>query len=247
MFTGQAKEFPSLCGQLCGDCRRSSLTLFCLWLFLQLIPHCAATGWPTRGQGGGGRSSSNTCLTLHCCRHPSVRPRFLPSLGPRLRRSLRHNRCHHVRLFPPGLSQLARCLLWDEWVSLSLRSLLSSPPLVFSPYDFARSPQSNSPIEQQGSVVQWERFCLRSCVWWRQWASVWRLVLMLSCVADLQWVLGVSAERRGVFEDVIIERMSGSSAFLSCSVWSAAWKANRPDIFTVAVQQIRVKNRNTTT
>lgn len=168
MFTGQAKEFPSLCGQLCGDGRRSSLTLFCLWLFLQLILHCAATGWPTRGQGGGWRSSSNTCLTLHGCRHPSVRPRFLPSLGPSLHRSLRHPRCHHVRLFPPGLSQLARCLLWDEWVSFSLRSLLFFPPLVFPPYDFARSPQSNSPIEQQGSVVQWERFCLRACVWWRE-------------------------------------------------------------------------------
>lgn len=137
MFTGQAKEFPSLC----GDCRRSSLTLFCLWLFLQLIPHCAATGWPTRGQGGGWRSSSNTCLILHCCRHPSVRPRFLPSLGPRLRRSLRHPRCHHVRLFPPGLSQLARCLLWDEWVSLSLRSLLSSPPCFFSVWLSPFSPE----------------------------------------------------------------------------------------------------------
>lgn len=31
------------------------------------------------------------------------------------------------------------------------------------------------------------------------------LVLRLSCVADLQWVLGVSAECRGVFEDVIME------------------------------------------
>lgn len=57
-------------------------------------------------------SSSTTCLTLH---------HYPPSLlGPGLHL---HHRCHHVRLFPPGLPQLARRLLRDGWASLSLHHI----------------------------------------------------------------------------------------------------------------------------
>lgn len=149
----------------------------------------AHTGWLTTSWGGGASSDSSSgsiCLTHHHHQHQH-HPSSLPGPGHRLCCRRLHHRRHHVRLFPPGLPQLARRLLRDGWASLC----------------FLFPPSAVSLIQQQGSVMQWERLCFVR-VFVMERVSVRRLVLMLSCVADLQWVLGVSAECRGVFEDVII-------------------------------------------
>lgn len=136
MFTGQAREFPSLSGQLSRVRRRQQRALslsplsgyFCN-SSLAVLRLATCTHRLIQEQAGGGdssnSSSSGTCLTLH---------RLPPSLPPCpaqdfISAALLHRRCHHVRLFPPGLPQLARRLLWDGWASLSL---LSFPSL----YDF---------------------------------------------------------------------------------------------------------------
>lgn len=138
MFTGQAREFPSLSGQSERGEGSSELSLSSLVYTaathpsvpLRLAdPHTQADP----GQDGGGSSSSSTCLALHHHHHrPSLRLPCLP--GPGLRFSRCRHRCHHVRLFPPGLPQLARRLLRDGWAPLffSLYSVFFSLSMTLS-------------------------------------------------------------------------------------------------------------------
>ena len=127
MFTGQAREFPSLGGQLWARRRQqralSSLSGYFCKSSLAALRLATCTHRLIQDESEGGSSNysscSGTCLTLH---HPPS----LPSPGPLFSCHRLHHRCHHVRLFPPGLPQLARRLLRDRWASLYLLSL---PPL----------------------------------------------------------------------------------------------------------------------
>lgn len=190
MFTGQAREFPSLGGQLWARRRQqralSSLSgYFCKSSLAALrLANCTQAD---SGRVGGGKQQLEQ-LQWHL---PNPPP---PSLPAQPRTSF---------LLPPPPSPLPSCATVSIWpsptgtpppqgpVGITLFAL-SSPSLWLCLCCF---PLSNSLIQQQGSVVQCsgrDYDCV--CDGGRQWVSVRRLVLMLSCVADLQWALGVSAE-----------------------------------------------------
>lgn len=118
MFTGQMREFPSHCGQLWVQTRQQRALLPPFSLLISAThpsPRLATCTYRLIDDevvgAGGGSDSSSTWLTLHHY------PASLFGPGPHL-----HHCSHYVRLFPPGLPQLARRLLRDGWASQSLLS-----------------------------------------------------------------------------------------------------------------------------
>lgn len=229
MFTGQAREFPSLGGQQLWARRRQHRALSLsvpFLLFLQLIRRRAATGrsaltgWLTTACGRGEQLQQQQQL------NPLPAPPSCPDQDLRLCcRRLLHR--HHVRLFSPGLPQLARRLLRDRWESHSYISLLSS----LCCFTGSAAGFSSAVCSGRDYILC---MCVCVCGLVTERVSARRLVLMLSCVADLQWALGVSAEWKGGVGGVWRchhGRMSGGSALLPvfppAMFWCGGWELNR--------------------